>query len=79
MSVEDRRTLKDAIYKSADYRERVTREIRKRPDVALNGIMLILAELYADGVADGDGFGMPSLVAQIRAESAPALTGGSDE
>lgn len=78
MSVRDRRTLKDSIYRAADLRERVASEIRKRPDVALNGVMLILAELYADGVADGDGFGMRSLVALIRNGSGAHAETGSD-
>ena len=66
----DRDVLKDSIYRSADLRERVARALGKRPDVALNQVMLIIAELYADGVADGDGFGLNSVAAEIRATAA---------
>ena len=77
VSTDDRGILKDSVYHSADLRERVAREIGKRPDVALNGVMLIIAELYADGVSDGASFGPRSLVAEIRATR--ALTGEDGE
>lgn len=78
MGSDDRDVLKDSIYRSADLRERVTREIGKRPDVALNQVMRIIAELYADGVSDGDGFGMRSLAAEIRATRALSGTESTD-
>jgi hypothetical protein len=73
VSSDDRGILKDSIYRSADLRERVAREIGKRPDVALNQVMLILAELYADGVSDGASFGPRSMAAELRATR--AMTG----
>lgn len=76
---DDRDVLKDSIYRSAEFRERVARELGKRPDVALNGVMLILAELYADGVSDGAAFGTMSLVAEIRATRALTGEGGADQ
>ena len=73
MSGEHRDGLKDWIECWSGFWARDDRELGKRPDVALNGVMLILAELYADGVSDGAAFGTRSLVREIRATR--ALTG----
>lgn len=67
---DDRQALKNAIYRNPEILDRVTREIRKRHDMAVNGVMSIVADLYADGVADGDSFGMRSVAADIRATAA---------
>jgi hypothetical protein len=77
MNSDERAIVKGAICCSADLRERVAREIGKRPDVALNRVMLIVAELYADGVSDGASFGPRSLAAEIRATGALAGEDGT--
>jgi hypothetical protein len=65
MTGDDRQTLKIAVCRNQELRDRVTREVLKRPDVAVNQVMRIIAEYYADGVSDGDAFGARTLVADI--------------
>lgn len=54
---EAERTVADRMYSDQDWRQRVEAEMRKRPDVALNGIMHVVADAYICGIRDGDAFG----------------------
>jgi hypothetical protein len=54
----------DRVYRDHKLRERVKVAIRKRPDVAENAIMSLIAETYLDGVRDGDAFGLASTVSE---------------
>lgn len=58
----DTSALRDRVYRDHNLRQRVKAAIRKRPDVAENEIMALIAETFLDGVRDGDGFGLAATV-----------------
>jgi hypothetical protein len=53
--------LSNRVYRDHRLRQRVRAELRKRIDVAENGIMAILAETFVDGARDGDAQGLAAV------------------
>jgi hypothetical protein len=52
--------LVNRIYLDQRMRSQMAAEIAKRPDVALNRVILAMANLYIDGVRDGAALGPAS-------------------
>jgi hypothetical protein len=61
-TTEETADLCDRIYRDHALRQRVKAASHKRPDVAENAIMSLIAETYLDGVRDGASFGFATTV-----------------